>query len=242
MAKLLGDGVLIVWVDLKDEARSAADRWYEQEHLPERITHAGYLRARRFAAVRAAPAYMAVFEADTPAGLASEGYSRITSRINPRSHAIRAAFTRCIRSTHRRLASFGDAEAGVMVCSRLRFTGEVQRAAFEAWAPLHFQPWVQGHEAVLAGHALAGAPEVRQRMDSFRETGQADEWADAVLLLELGQEADADAALLRMLSLDGLAAAGVQAAEIDTGTYRCMLGFTAGAATSHTSQEKTCAA
>ena len=68
MAKLLGDGVLIVWVDLKEEARAEADRWYVQEHLPERVAYAGYLRSRRFQAVRASPMYMAVFEASTPMG------------------------------------------------------------------------------------------------------------------------------------------------------------------------------
>ena len=227
MAKLLGDGVLIVWVDLKQEARVEADRLYVEEHLPERVTHAGYLRSRRFHAVRASPMYMAMFEASTPMALASEGYSRITSRINPRSHAMRNAFTRCIRSTHRRLACFGEGEGGVMVCARLKFDSAQQRGVFEAWAGSDFAAWLQSHGAVISGHALAAAPEVRQHMDQFRETGHSDEWADGVILAELGQDADADDRLMQMLSASGLAAAGIETNGVETGIYRAMVSFTA---------------
>jgi hypothetical protein len=230
MAKLLGDGVLIVWVDLKAEARRDADRWYVEEHLPERVAQAQYLRARRFQAVAeglASPRYMAVFEAQTPAALAGEGYRRITSKINPRSQTMRNAFTRCIRSTHRRLACFGEGEGGVMLSARLRFDSEADRARYDAWSRDCFAAWLTSHEAVISGHALAGAPEVRERMDQFRQTGQGDERADGVLLVELGQDADADAALLRMLSVSGLADAGVATSAVDTGIYRSMVSFSA---------------
>lgn len=230
MARLLGDGVLIVWVDLKEEARREADGWYVEEHLPERIVQAGYLRARRFQAVAdglASPRYMALFEARTPAELAGDGYRRITAKINTRSQAMRHAFTRCIRSTHRRLACFGEGEGGVLVCARLRFGDAAQRERYEAWSQAGFTAWLASHRQVLSGHALAGAPDVRQVMDQFRQTGQDDEWADAVLLAELGQDADADAALLQMFSIPGLAAAGVPVAGVDTGIYRTMVSFTA---------------
>ena len=227
MAKLLGDGVLIVWVDLLEDARREADSWYVQEHLPERVTHAGYLRSRRFQAVNASPMYMSVFEASTPMELASEGYSRITSRINPRSHAMRNAFTRCIRSTHRRLACFGEGEGSVMLSTRLKFANSKQRDLFEAWVQKDFAPWLKSHGAVISGHALTGAPEVRKRMDQFRETGHSDEWADGVLLVELGQDKDADDKLMQMLSAPGLSAAGFETAGAETGIYRTMASFTA---------------
>ena len=230
MAKLLGDGVLIVWVDLKEEARREADRWYVEEHLPERVTQAEYLRSRRFQAIGqglASPRYMAMFEAKTAAALAGEGYRQITSKINSRSQAMRNAFTRCIRSTHRRLACFGAGEGGVMASARLRFDSEVERGRYEAWSREGFAAWLTSHQAVISGHALAGAPEVRQRMDQFRQTGQGDEWADGVLLAELGQDADADATLLRMLSVAGLADAGVATSSVETGIYRTMASFTA---------------
>jgi len=227
MAKLLGDGVLIVWVDLHEDARREADSWYVQEHLPERVTHAGYLRSRRFQAVKASPMYMSVFEASSPMELASEGYSSITSRINPRSHAMRNAFTRCIRSTHRRLACFGEGEGGVMLSTRLEFANAKQRDVFEAWVQLDFAPWLKSHGAVISGHALTGAPEIRKRMDQFRETGLSDEWADGVLLVELGQDMDADDKLMQMLSASGLAAAGIDTESVETGLYRAMVSFTA---------------
>lgn len=225
MAQLRGNGVLIVWVDIAAEAKRDADRWYVDEHLPERIVHAGYLRARRFVAVRGDPEYMSIFEAQTPQALANEGYARITSRINPRSHRIRAAFTRCIRSTHRRLLSFGDAEGMVTVCCRFKFTTKKNREEYETWAMGQFEPWARAHEAVVAGHALTSAMEVRRHMDQFRETGQNDEWTEGVLLVELIQDTDADQQLLQSLSRTGLARAGVNAVEVETGIYRNMVSF-----------------
>ena len=114
-----------------------------------------------------------------------------------------------------------------MACARVQFEGENQRAVFEAWAQKDFAPWLKTHGSVISGHALTGAPEVRKKMDQFRETGHSDEWADGVILAELGQDSDADDRLMQMLSSQGLAAAGIVNAGVETGIYRGMVSFTA---------------
>jgi hypothetical protein len=61
----------MLWLDVSLEGLRA-DGWYIDEHMPERIDVGGYLRA----ALRSAgwaPA-LTLFEAQTPAALASEGY------------------------------------------------------------------------------------------------------------------------------------------------------------------------
>src|SRR5690349_1326671 len=120
----------MVWVDLDEAAQDEADRWYEQEHFPERITQSGYLRARRFRAVSGMPEHMGVLEAGTPEALAGEGYKRVTANINDRSRRMRKAFRRIIRSPHAVLRSFGTIDGAVMLCARVRFADDAQRATF----------------------------------------------------------------------------------------------------------------
>ena len=202
-----------------------ADRWYESEHLPERVTDAGYLTARRFRATSGTPEYMAVFEASTPEALASDGYRRITQSISPLSQRVRNGFRRCIRSTHVVVGSFGQASGGAVLCSRLRMT-EPQLQRFTEWARDGFADLARGQPAVLNGHALAPSPEVRAKMDGFRATGQSDEWVDAVVLLEFGR-ADVAETFKTIVDRDGLADRGIKAQQVDVGVYQFLVGFSA---------------
>lgn len=209
MTRQPGTGVLIVWVDLDPDIEQEADRWYIAEHLPERVSEAGYLRACRYRAVSGTPAYMSVFEATTPDALASEGYRRITATISPLSARIRAGFRRCIRSTHCVKVSTGGAAGGSIVCARIDFADAQSRAAFLEWAQRGAAEWVRARDEVLAAHVLEPARQIRERMDSFRATGQHDEWADTVLLLECARLEEAERVALelqtQLLQAQGLA-------------------------------------
>jgi hypothetical protein len=62
MSALMGSGALMLWLDVAPELDRETDRWYVDEHLPERIDIGGYLRARRFVALEGKPAYLTLFE------------------------------------------------------------------------------------------------------------------------------------------------------------------------------------
>src|SRR6267154_4190695 len=99
MSALLGTGALALWLDVAPELDCETDSWYIDEHMPERIDIGGYLRARRFEALDGAPAYLTLFEAQTPAALASEGYLRLVGRISEQSRRIRVGFSNVVRNT-----------------------------------------------------------------------------------------------------------------------------------------------
>jgi len=212
----------MVWVDIDKDLQVEADRWYEQEHFPERVKESGYLRARRFRALSGTPAHMGILECETPEALAGEGYKRVTANINDRARQMRNAFRRIIRSTHAVLKSTGTIDGAVMLCARVQFADDVQRAAFARWGETKFEAWVKQFPQVLGGHALSGAPEIRRYMDSFRASGQDDEAGDGVILLEFGRPSDADEMASRM-SLEGLRALGIDARESLLGTYQLMI-------------------
>ena len=49
-AGALGAGGMVNWITVADEDRPIFDEWYDFEHLPERVSTPGFLRARRFIA------------------------------------------------------------------------------------------------------------------------------------------------------------------------------------------------
>jgi hypothetical protein len=96
MTALMGSGALMLWLDVAPELDRETDRWYVDEHLPERIDIGGYLRARRFVALEGEACLV---EAKTPEALASEGYLRLVTRLSERSQRIRAGFSNVVRNT-----------------------------------------------------------------------------------------------------------------------------------------------
>lgn len=120
MSALLGSGALALWLDVAPELDRETDGWYVDEHMPERIDIGGYLRARRFVALEGSPAYLTLFEAQTPAALASEGYLRLVGKLSEQSKRIRAGFSNVARGTFKVRQSLGRGIGAVMASVRLR--------------------------------------------------------------------------------------------------------------------------
>ncbi|TDE11814.1 DUF4286 family protein [Jiangella asiatica] len=70
-------GLLLVMIDIEPEHEEEFNRWYDEEHLPERLHCAGFLNARRFVAVEGSPKYLAIYELESAAVLEDEAYKRI---------------------------------------------------------------------------------------------------------------------------------------------------------------------
>ncbi|HTZ77499.1 MAG TPA: DUF4286 family protein [Stellaceae bacterium] len=69
-------GLLLVMVDVDPEQEDELNRWYEEEHIPERLSIPGFLRARRFVALEGSPKYLALYELAGPEALQSDEYRR----------------------------------------------------------------------------------------------------------------------------------------------------------------------
>jgi hypothetical protein len=53
------------------------NRWYEEEHLDERMAIPGFINARRFQAIEGGPKYLALYDLESPEVLQSAPYQRI---------------------------------------------------------------------------------------------------------------------------------------------------------------------
>ena len=67
-------GLLLVMMDIDPEHEDDFNRWYNEEHVPERLAISGFVRARRFRAISGEPRYLALYELDSQDVLQSEEY------------------------------------------------------------------------------------------------------------------------------------------------------------------------
>src|SRR5690606_2773500 len=74
MSSAVAPGVLVVMNDIDPALEQAFNQWYEQQHLDERLGVPGFLRARRYLALDAHPAYMAIYDCASIDVLASCAY------------------------------------------------------------------------------------------------------------------------------------------------------------------------
>lgn len=84
-----GSGLLLVMMDINPEDEEDFNRWYDEEHVPERKAIPGFLTGRRYRAVEGGPKYLALYEMESPEVLdspayryvAGEGRSEWTKRV-----------------------------------------------------------------------------------------------------------------------------------------------------------------
>lgn len=189
MAAMIGSGALALWIDVDAGLDKETDAWYIVEHLPERIDIGGYRRARRFQALEGAPRYLTLFEADTPAALASQGYLSLVGKISDQSKRIRAGFSNVARNTFRVRATHGRGLGSVIISLRLRLGAGADAVAAHPWLEQRLREAMSRH-AIVGAHSLEAAPEVRARMDAVRVTGVADAKVEQVAFIEATRAED----------------------------------------------------
>jgi len=88
--KKKGTGLLMVWCDVPADKEQEFNRWYNEEHLAERLAIPGFLSAARYEAVKGTPKHLAYYELESPAVLESAAYKRVsehptawTKRVGP---------------------------------------------------------------------------------------------------------------------------------------------------------------
>lgn len=73
----MANGLLLVMTDIEPAFEDEFNRWYEEEHLGERMAIPGFLSARRFRAIEGAPKYLALYDLETPEVLQSAAYRHV---------------------------------------------------------------------------------------------------------------------------------------------------------------------
>jgi len=164
-----GTGLLMVWADVPADKETEFNRWYNEEHLAERLAVPGFLAGARYEAVKGGPKHLAVYELESPAVLDSAAYKRVqqnptpwTKRCSP--EAIGTTYIRNVYTLiHPRALTPAAAASGMapaLQLGRMDVPAEVDRE-FNEWYNTIYVPNYEKVPGVIRGRrfrALVGTP------------------------------------------------------------------------------------
>ena len=76
-------GLLFVMMNIASEYDEEFNRWYNEEHLPERRDCEGFLSAQRFTTIEGSPKYLAMYDLEAVDVLESPPYRALTAEVSP---------------------------------------------------------------------------------------------------------------------------------------------------------------
>jgi hypothetical protein len=74
-----GSGLLMVWCEVPADREAEFNRWYNEEHLAERLAIPGFLAAARYEAVKGGPKHLAYYELESADVLQTEAYRKVSA-------------------------------------------------------------------------------------------------------------------------------------------------------------------
>src|SRR6267378_7583609 len=104
---LAGKGMLLTSMDIDPADEPEFNRWYDREHLEERVAIDGFLEARRYVAHAASPKYLSLYSTETFDVLDSPAYRTALANQTDWSKANIARFKNMIRAVARITVSRG---------------------------------------------------------------------------------------------------------------------------------------
>jgi len=105
---LAGKGMLLTSMDIDPSAEADFNRWYDREHLIERVAIDGFLEARRYIAHRGSPKYLCLYSTETFEVLDSAAYRKALTTPTDWSKRNLARFENMIRTIARITISRGQ--------------------------------------------------------------------------------------------------------------------------------------
>jgi hypothetical protein len=117
---LAGKGMLLTSMDIDPSDEAEFNRWYDREHLEERVAIEGFLEARRYIAHQGAPKYLSLYSTETFDVLESPAYRTALANQTARSKANIARFKNMIRAVARITISRGQGRGAALGIIRLR--------------------------------------------------------------------------------------------------------------------------
>jgi hypothetical protein len=142
MAAKKGDGLLLVYCDVSAEHEEEFNRWYNEEHIPERLAIPGVLNAARYQAVAGGPKYLACYELVSPDAWYAKAWQKWLQHPTPWSQRMSPSVvgTTYIRNLYRRIypptvpAETAQAEmAPVLLVGRMSVPAELDTKFNDAY-------------------------------------------------------------------------------------------------------------
>jgi hypothetical protein len=117
---LAGKGMLLTSMDIDPSDEAEFNRWYDREHLEERVAIDGFLEARRYIAHDGRPKYLSLYSTETFDILDSPAYRTALANQTDWSRRNIARFKNMIRAVARITISRGQGRGVALGIVRLR--------------------------------------------------------------------------------------------------------------------------
>ena len=124
---LAGKGMLLTSMDIDASDEAEFNRWYDREHLLERVAIEGFLEARRYVAHEASPKYLSLYSTESFDVLDSLPYRTALASQTDWSKANIARFKNMIRAVARITVSRGAGRGAALGIVRLRPAGDTDK-------------------------------------------------------------------------------------------------------------------
>jgi hypothetical protein len=212
---MAGTGMLMTSMDIDAAHEREFNAWYDREHLAERVAIPGFLEARRYVAVDAAPKYLGLYSTQNFDVLNSEAYRTALASQTAWSLTNIGRFKNMLRSVARITISRGQGRGVALGVVRIRPPeGSVDALRDGIFALL--DPGKR--DGIISMHLMESDPALSKPLtdDSAAPNPAARDW---YVLID-GTDADAVAWLMAGRFNAVIAATG--ATLISSGTYRLM--------------------
>ena len=117
---LAGKGMLLTSMDVDPSDEAEFNRWYDREHLEERVAIDGFVEARRYVAHQGRPKYLSLYSTATFEVLDSPAYRTALANQTEWSRRTIARFKNMIRAVARITISRGQGRGAALGIVRLR--------------------------------------------------------------------------------------------------------------------------
>ena len=133
---MAGKGMLLTSMNIDAAHEAEFNRWYDREHLEERVAIDGFLEARRYVAHDGNPKYLSLYSTETFAVLDSPAYRAALANQTAWSKANIARFQNMIRAVARITISQGTGRGAALGIVRLRPAGAEDKLRTALHEPL----------------------------------------------------------------------------------------------------------
>jgi hypothetical protein len=222
---LLGQGLLAIWNGISDAPGAELEfvRWHIREHIPERVGLPGFLRGRRYVALKGHPKYFNFYETESVRTLESPAYLARLNDPTPWTKAVVKEFRDTSRTLCNVVLSRGAGEGAVILT--IQVGGVADDAAFATAMTRTLIGEVQPMDGITAVHLVKGTePQVKAATAEKALRGAPDRTCEWLLLVEA-----AGAEFLEAVEAGPLSAANLAkiapGAGVTHGTYSLQYGL-----------------
>lgn len=169
---IAGKGMLLTSMDVDAADEVDFNRWYDREHLEERVAIPGFIEARRYIAEESSmPKYLSLYSTETFEVLDSPAYRKALASQTAWSKANIARFKNMIRSVARITISRGKGRGAWLGIVRMR---PARGKEDELRARLHDALDPEGLDGVISMHLLESDPQLSRPLTANASTSDED--------------------------------------------------------------------